>query len=144
MSGSITANGITISFLISQTPKGFLEDRPQPVAEELTTPGADGARFRTIYLQYPEFDMVTITEASTHNAAVQDKRDIERNMVQKQATVNAYIGGVNYTMKNVQVLAASAEIIPGPVHGAGASGTTAAHVRATWRLKGGDFSNGLR
>jgi len=139
MSGTITVNAVTISVLIAQTDDGFLSDRFIINEEEFVTAGVDGARWRTVTKQFPEFELRTVSQAASYGVAVDMKRDIEQKMVGRNANISVTINANNYSMKNAHIKAAKAAIVPGPVYASGVSGANA-HVITQWIIKGTDFS----
>lgn len=140
MSGSLTVSGSTIPFLVSNADEGFFSDSAIINEEELMSPGVDGARWRTVYKQFADFELRTVSQATTVAAAITTKRTAERKFVGKNVTLQAAVNGVTYTMKNVHVKAVKATVIPGPLYGAGVSSANA-HVIIQWILHGTDFNS---
>lgn len=138
MSGSAVYKSTTIPFVVVYCDEGFFADRSFINEEELTTPGVSGARWRTIYEQFPDFTVRTVTQATTVANAISYKRLIERVFPGKNMTLSATINGTNYTMKNAHVKAARATVVPGPLHGVGVSNANA-HVITQWVIKATDF-----
>jgi len=139
MSGSITASAssLSITFLAAQFPAGFMDLVAIDQAEELMTPGVDGRRWRTIYKQFPSFQMTTISEAATYNAAAALKKVAEK-MVQKLVRLTVVIDAVPVIMREVHVSAVAPRIFPGPIFGAG-TGINLAHIENTWQVELTDF-----
>lgn len=135
MSGSIVASSssLSIQFLAVQFPAGFMDLVAIDQAEELTTPGVDGRRWRTIYKQFPSFQMTTISEAATYSTAAELKKVAEK-MVQKLVRLNVVIDGVPVTMPDVHVSAVSSRLFPGPIFGFGA-GINLAHIENNWQIE---------
>ncbi len=138
MSGSITYKTITVPFLVGSTPSGFISDQPIVVAEELQVNGVDGTRWREINRQYPDFELVTVSQSASVAAANALKRSIE-SLAHKKVTLSIVISALNYTMKNVHIQGVSAVVAPGPLYGLGVS-SAAAHVISRWLLRGTDFN----
>jgi hypothetical protein len=135
--GSVSYGSKTIPFLVANMPAGTFDDEPVDVGEELTTPGVNGRRWRTIFKQFPSFQMVTVSESATYAGAQIIKANAEQ-MVQKLVTLACTIDNVAFTMKDVHVSSATARLFPGPVYGAGA-GSGLAHAEITWQFELTDF-----
>ncbi len=131
--GSINQGGTSIPFLAVQTASGMIEDQTLAQAEELITPGINGRRWRTLFSQYPSFQMVTFSETATYETGVIMKRKAE-SLTQKLVRLNATIAAATYAYVDVHVSAALAIVHPGPIAGAGA-GSGAAHVEITWQVE---------
>jgi hypothetical protein len=131
--GSIAQGGVSIPFLAIQTESGMIEDRSLAQAEELTTPGVNGRRWRTIFSQFPSFPMRTFSEATTYATGVNMKRQAE-SLTQKTVRLIAEIAATTYAYIDVHVSAVQATVHPGPIAGAGA-GSGAAHVEIVWQLE---------
>ena len=135
--GTISAQGVSLPFLAARMPAGYFEDEPIAQAEELITPGINGRRWRTLFKQFPSFQMTTTHDATEYATAALTKQRAE-GLVQKLVTLQVTIGTVSYTMRQVHVSGVLAQLFPGPLCGAGtASGT--AHVDITWQLELTDF-----
>ncbi len=139
MIGSVSYGSRTIPFLSATMPAGTFDDEPIEQGEELTTPGVNGRRWRTIFKQFPSFTMTTVSEALTYAGAQLHKAYAEQ-MVQKLVTLTCTIDTVAFTMKQVHVSAVSARLYPGPVYGAGA-GNGQAHIEITWQFELTDFED---
>lgn len=131
--GSIASGGVSIPFLAIQTPSGMIDDQIMAQAEELTTPGVNGRRWRTLFEQYPRFEMHTFTEVTDHAAGVALKRKAE-SLTQKNVRLNATIGTATYAYIDVHVSAVSAVVTSGTVAGAGAS-TGTAYLEIAWQVE---------
>lgn len=140
MSGSLTVSGSTIPFLVSNADEGFFSDSAIINEEELMSPGVDGARWRTVYKQFPDFELRTVSQATSVDAAIKIKQNAERKFVGKNVTLQAAINGITYPMKKVHVKAVKATVVPGPLYGVGVS-SAAAHVIIQWILHGTDFDS---
>lgn len=138
--GSISRAQTSISFLCAKMPAGYFDDEPVAQSEELITPGINGRRWRTLFSQFPSFQITTTSEAQTYAGCALIKQNAER-MVNRLVTLNVTIDGVAYKMRNVHVSAVVAQLFPGPVYGSGASASTTAHVDLTWQLELTDFAN---
>lgn len=128
---------LSIPFLAVQFPSGFMDIAPVDQAEELTTPGVNGRRWRTIFSQFPSFQMTGIVEASTYSAAAAYKTMGEK-MVQKLVTLSVTIDNAVVSIKQAHVSAVESRIFPGPVYGAGA-GANAAHLEMVFNIELTDF-----
>lgn len=135
--GSINANSIGIDFLVAQTPAGMIADQAIPQAEELTTPGVNGRRWRTLFDQFPSFEMTTYTEVADYDAGITRKAQAE-SLIQSLCRLVVQIGNHQHTHRNVHVSAALVILHPGPLVGAGA-GNGQAHMEVHWQLELTDF-----
>ena len=131
--GDISSTGVSIPFLAVQTASGMLEDQLLAQAEELTTPGVNGRRWRTIFSQYPSFAMRTFSEATTYERGVALKRAAE-GLTQKTVRLTVIISAAAYDYAKVHVSGVRAIVHPGPIVGSGSS-TNAAHVEIEWQLE---------
>jgi hypothetical protein len=132
MSGSLAQDGGgTIQFLTVLTDTGMMEDEPIVESEELTTPGVDGRRWRTVFKQYPQFQLYATSDAATYDAAIELKRKAAR-FVQSLGTLKMTLDTVTYQAKKVHIDGVIATCVPGPATGAGAAGL--AHVVFVWKL----------
>jgi hypothetical protein len=131
--GSITYQGTSLPFLAARFPAGYFDDEPIAQAEELITPGIDGRRWRTLFKQFPSFQMTTTHDATEYATAALTKQRAER-LVQKLVTLQVTIGTVSYSMRQVHVSGVAAQLFPGPLCGAG-TGSGTAHVDITWQLE---------
>lgn len=136
--GTISRPGISLPFVCANTPAGMIDDTPITQAEELITPGVNGRRWRTLFDQYPSFQMTTYHEVTHYDAGVQMKRKAE-GLVQKLVTLSVTIGGVNHPLKDTHVSAIAVVVHPGPMAGDGV-GSGQAHVEITWQLEGTTFA----
>ncbi len=135
--GTISAQGVSLPFLAARMPAGYFDDEAIAQAEELITPGINGRRWRTLFRQFPSFQMTTTHDATEYATAALAKQRAE-GLVQKLVTLQVTIAGISYTMRNVHVSAVAGQLFPGPLCGAGtASGT--AHVDLTWQFELTDF-----
>jgi hypothetical protein len=135
--GNISYQGTALPFLAATFPAGTFDDEPVAQAEELITPGINGRRWRTLFLQFPAFQMTTTHEATEYATAALTKARAEK-MVQKLVTLQVTIDGVAYSMRQVHVSAVIARLFPGPVYGAG-TGSGEAHLDLTWQMELTDF-----
>lgn len=135
--GTITTDAGSVTFFAGKTSLGYLQEEPITVAEKLTTNGVDGARWRTVFSQFPEFELKAVISAQSYAAATLAKQVCEA-MTHKTARLTMNIDGVSYTMQNVHVSEAFAAVIPGPMVGAGIANSPF-HLIATWKLEGLDF-----
>ena len=138
--GSITYSGKTITLLSALTASGTFDDEPVAQAEELITPGINGRRWRTLFRQFPSFQMTTVSEAATYAGAQIIKATAEQ-FTQKLVNLTVTIDGITFNMQDVHVSAALCRLFPGPVYGAGASASNAAHIEIAWQLELTDFES---
>lgn len=135
--GTMTQGSRSLQFLIARTDSGFAQEMQQEVPEELTTPGVNGRRWRTLFKQYATFNLFTITEASTYGVALQYKNRAEKFMNQL-VNLNLVVSGSSYNFKQAHVNGVIAVAIPGPVVASGSTGGTS-HVAITWSITLTDF-----
>ncbi len=131
--GSINYQGASLPFLAAQTPVGMVQDRALDQAEELMTPGVNGRRWRTLFAQYPSFEMRTFHEATNYAVGIGMKRTAE-NLTQKLVRLNVTISTTTYAYIDIHVSAVLATVHPGPIVGAGA-GSGTSHVEILWQLE---------
>jgi hypothetical protein len=97
----------------------------------------NGRRWRTLFEQFPSFEMRTFTECADYATAIQMGRGLE-NLTQKLVRLSAVIAGVTYAYKDVHVTSVVAIRHPGPIVGAGAT-TGQAHLEGVWNVELTDF-----
>ncbi len=119
-------------FLAVEIPQGFLAEFPSTVEEELTVPGIDGARWRTVGLKHRNFTLRTVSEYVSFTAAVKAAGlmarasglcDLEITTVEK-----------TYLYREVHILGVTPVPRRGLTTGAGASANNLAHVLAEWAI----------
>lgn len=134
----ITSGGLTFNFLSMTTISGgFLLEFPATEVEELTTPGVDGARWRTVSLQHRKVIVQTVSEYTLFT----DATFAASTMVEISGLVDVEISagnsgsGYNVKRKNVHVGPVFATPRIGQPVGGGASASSGAHVIAEWTLQ---------
>lgn len=135
--GTMSQGSKSLQFLIARTDSGFAQEVAQEVPEEMTTPGVNGRRWRTLFKQYANFNMFTIVEASTYGVALQYKNRAEKFMNQL-VSLNLIVSGTSYNFKQAHVNGVVAVAVPGPVVASGSTGGLA-HVAITWNIALTDF-----
>lgn len=128
---SLTVNDTVVYFLRFLTEEGFQGEVQQIQEEELTTPGVDGRRFRSIFKQYVPTQADTTIDCATYNDAKAVKKLYE-GFVGKNGTLSVTAGGVAYNYRKVHIAAVKASAHVGNVSGSGVSGGNTAYVDATW------------
>ena len=131
MSG-ISYGSRNVTFLIARTDAGYINDTPTEQAQELTTPGVRGRRWRTVFEQFEPFQLYTVIDAATYAAAIQTKRTIE-GFAEGLARLDVTIAGANYSFTDVKVLGKPAAALV-PFRAIGANATGQAHVICLWNL----------
>lgn len=122
----------SLSFIIARAPGGWPYDQRQVAEEELTSPGVSGRRFRTIYDQYPETVIETLSSVTTYTAAVAEAR---QHLLCKGrlARMSVVVGGATLTYPRVHILDCEPVARIGSVIAAGLTGAGAS-VACTWRI----------
>ena len=139
--GSISSGSVSIPIIAAQTPVGFIDDQALPEEELLLTPGVSGRRWRTLFTQFPSFEMTTFSEASDYNQAIIIKRQAE-NFRATLARLQVIVSAQTYAYRDVHVSAVRAICHPGPIYGADTS-TNLAHVEIIWSLEMTAFPIGV-
>jgi hypothetical protein len=135
--GQITASGSSISFLCARSEAGSPLETPMESAEEMTSPGVDGRRWRTIHKLHPAFVLQTVTEANDYYAGIKIRNSAEK-LVNKLVTLYLTINGSNFYFSDVHVDAVRAVVVSGPVVAVGSTGGLA-HLMIEWSLTMTDF-----
>jgi hypothetical protein len=130
--GQISASGSSISFLCARSEAGSPLETPMESAEEMTSSGADGRRWRTIHKLHPAFVLQTITECPSYSVAVLTRSDLEA-LVNKLVTLSLTIDGGNRVWKDIHVDAVRGVAVAGPVVAVGSTGGLA-HLMVEWSL----------
>lgn len=133
------AGGNPFSFLTALATKGgFLFHAPMVDEEILSTPGVDGRRWRTRFLQMGPAEITTSSDAASWSSAVflaEDYRALKGSLV----AVTWTAGGTAYTYKKAHVSEVDATPVAGTIVGGGASGSATAHVITKWVIEATDF-----
>lgn len=131
-----TADGIVLSLDKFLTPDGRVPDTQMMEEEPLTSPGADGVRYRDVGLQFPVFTVDTIETQSTYTAAVTRCRLWDAMKTTNVGLVITNLGGVvSYRYARVHVSTVRARAVPGSVAGSAAGTTHAAHIAAQLEMQ---------
>ena len=130
--GFILTEKATINFLCARTEAGSPLDVAIQSAEEMTTPGVDGRRWRTVNRQHSEYILTTVTECTNYADAITKRKSVEA-MTNKIATLQINIGGQSLNFEDVHVNAVRGICVPGPVIAVGSTGGTA-HLICEWSL----------
>lgn len=122
---------LTFAFDTFPSADGYASFQSQHQEEELTSPGVDGKRWRTIFDQIPQLVVEGAwTAVSTHSAAC-DLADQMRSAMGRQGLLIIVSGGTRSIRLNVHVTAVRPIVNPGVIVGPGVS-TGAASVMSTW------------
>ncbi len=128
------------TFLSAQaTEGGFLYATSERAEEKLTTPGVDGARWRTVSEQMLPATLDCVAESLSFQDAVA-RGDAYRNLKGTLVAVSWTAGGFTYRYKDVHVADVQAKPVMGVVVGGGASTSAVAHVRVSFVLENTDFT----
>lgn len=121
-----------LSFIIARADGGWPYDQRQVMEEELSSPGVNGRRFRTVFDQFPETTVETLSSVTNYTAAVAEAR---QHLLCKGrlARLSVVVGGATLTYPKVHILdcapvARVGSVVAADLTGAGAS------VACTWRL----------
>ena len=130
--GNIQRSGTAIQFLCARTEAGSPLETARESAEELTSPGVDGRRWRTVQTLHPEFTLSTVTECATYTNAITLRNKAEA-LTNKLVDLVLTIDGTVYLFGNVHVNAVLARAGSGVVVASGSTGG-AAHLLCEWSL----------
>lgn len=133
---STAAAGIpNFSFDTFPTVDGYPSFQTEIQEEELTSPGIDGKRWRTVFSQYPpvvvDESNPAWTAVSTHILAA-NLADLMRQAKGRFGLLTVSTGGTRTVKMNVHVSAVRARVNPGSIVGPSISGS--ASVFSTWVL----------
>ena len=130
--GTLTFGAKTLNFVIARTSDGFVSELVQSVTEEMTSPGVDGRRWRTLYDQFPTFTMETVSDATAYADAIQ-YHNRAQSFKNELCKMTLTIAGTNYTWSDVHVNDVSSAAVAAPVVYSG-SASGVAHMLARWEL----------
>lgn len=132
-STTVDSEPSTINFDTFPTVDGYASYEIMHEEEELTSPGIDGRRWRTIYDQTQPLVVdagnPAITAASNHSSAC-DLADKMRRAKGRFGVLVVASGGTRTIRINVHVTAVMPRVNPGPIVGPGISGN--ASVASAW------------
>jgi len=129
------ATGGTLAFLTAVAPTGFPLTLFSHQEEELTTPGVDGRRWRTVFDQAAPFTLDTIQDCATYSAAMTLAETYHRTRG-RLITLTATIGGTTRTFSRLHILDVTVRATPARTVGSGVLAGATAAVVATWTLVG--------
>ena len=130
--GNITSKGVQIQFLCARTEAGSPLETPRESTEELTSPGVDGRRWRTVHTLHPEFTLSTVTECADYPTAI-SLRNKSEALTNKLVSLSVTIAGVAYLFASVHVNSVTARAGAGVVVASGSTGG-AAYLLCEWSL----------
>lgn len=125
----------SFSFDTFPTVDGYPSFEPEIVEEEMTSPGIDGKRWRTVFSQYPP---VIVDDANPAWTAVSNHilaatlADTMRKAKGRFGLLTVLSGGTRTIKMNVHISAVRARVNPGVIIGPGISGS--ASVASSWTL----------
>lgn len=132
-STTVDPSPVTITFDTFPTVEGYASFEAAHEEEELTSPGIDGKRWRTVYDQIPQLvvdaSAPAWTSSSTHSTAC-DLADKMRKARGRFGMLIVSSGGTRTIRLNVHVTAVAPRVSPGPLVGAGLTGIAA--VASAW------------
>lgn len=124
----------TLTFVTAQLPEGYLVSVAELEAEELTTPGVRGVRYREVFEQYRVLRLATLQGFGSYVLAAA-AAELYRKARGSKARLSITTNSLTVTFR-VQIRAVDPQVRPGPVAGVASS---AASVRAAWDLMRVDF-----
>lgn len=122
-----TAGGEQFVLEVFRTDRGAVEDVHVVEEEELTAPGVDGRRWRTVGNRYRPFKAAIVQTALLYLDAIDLARQYD-GMTGSTVALSVTIGGVLFAYPSVHVLSASVRAMPGTVAGATNASTHGAYV----------------
>lgn len=133
LSTSMDSTTKTFSFLTANLPEGFLLAVEAHQEEELISPGVDGRRWRTLYDQFPEFEMATIADFTAYSSAIAEGK-LYHQCAGRLANLSLTISGSNYLINRLHIRGCVPRASPGATAGAGVTSGAAAVLFGTWAL----------
>jgi len=132
-STTVDSEVMTLNFDTMPTADGFASFEDMHEEEELTSPGIDGKRWRTVYDMIPQVVVdagnPAFTAVATHSAAC-DLADKMRRAKGRFGLLVVVTGGTRTTRLYVHITAVSPRVVPGTIIGPGVSG--ASSVASAW------------
>lgn len=132
-STSVDSEPITITFDTFPSVEGYPSYEGAHEEEELTSPGVDGKRWRTVYDQIPALVIdggnPAFSAVANHSAAC-DLADKMRRSKGRFGLLVVVSGGTRTIRLNVHITAVLPRVNPGPIVGPGISGN--ASVASAW------------
>ena len=123
----------TLTFLTARMTNGWAVDLIRTEAEELSSPGVDGKRYREIFGQYPEFDMETLADFTTYALAIAAARKYI-SITHYNVDLSMTLSGALYKIRRAHILAVEPIVSPGYTVGSGVTAGATAIVSARWRI----------
>ncbi len=130
-------DGVPLTFAFDTFPSvdGYPSSQDWTEEEELTSPGIDSKRWRTVFKQWPPLvidDGAPAWTAVTGHTAACTLADTMRQAKGRFGTLTVTSGGTRTVRMYVHVTGVHARVNPGPIMGASISGT--ASVASSWVL----------
>lgn len=122
-----TATGVQYTIDLFRTERGAVDDIAIPEEEELTAPGVDGRRWRTVGNRYRPFTATILQTCLVYTLAIQQARNYDE-LVGTLISLTVTIDDVDYTYPSVHVLAVRVRAMPGVVAGADNASIHSAYV----------------
>ncbi len=132
-STSLDGNPLSFDFSTFPSVDGYPSAQNWTEEEELTSPGIDSKRWRTVFKQWPPLvidDGAPAWTAVTGHTAACDLADTMRQAKGRFGVLVVISGGIRVVRMYVHVTAVHARVNPGPIMGASISGT--ASVASSW------------
>ncbi len=132
---NLDGNPLTLTFDTFPSVDGYPSFVGWNEEEELTSPGVDSKRWRTVFKQCPPLvidDAAPAWTAVTGHSAACDLADNMRRSKGRFGMLTITSGGTRQIRLYVHVTAVHARVNPGPIMGASISGT--ASVASSWVL----------
>lgn len=139
MSGNINYGSSTAYFLTNSLPSGFIEATAQIVEERLTANGVDGARWRTVFSQFPEFQITTLQDYLSYDAAKNAKALVE-GFKGGLVNLSLTLAGINYNFQDVHVTNVKGTPAAGKLVGSGVLSNGGGILETVWVLEITDFN----
>lgn len=134
------SSGPTFTLLVVADAAGMPIGVARIVQEILQASGVNGRRWRTVHQQYPTFDMVSLSEAATFDAAKTLAESIlAAARVQTVATLSIDVAGTIYVFRDIHLNVVDPVPRPGQVIGPGAGSSSLGHVLTRWNWESTKF-----
>lgn len=133
---TVDSEPLSFAFDTFPTPEGYGSFQAMHEEEELTSPGVNGKRWRTVFDQFPPINISTDnpawTAVASHVAAC-TLADQMRRARGRYGMLVIVSGGTRTLRVLVHVASVAPRAIPGPIIGPGISGS--ASVASAWLLE---------
>jgi hypothetical protein len=134
---------VTLDWIAASTPDGAPEFAKIQQEEELTTPGVNGRRYRTIFEQYRPFDVECFSDHASFDVALDQQYRAVR-LKGRIVDLSWTMAGTTYPGRAIHIAEATARVAPGRTAGTYSTSGSTCVVIATFRLvKMADDGSGL-